>query len=78
MREGLVVLLQAWGARVVCLRQRDGGRGRWLAEGARPSEPDLLLVDYRLPQGRPACRRWRCCVRTGRGQGLPAIMVTGS
>ena len=50
VREGLVVLLKAWGASVLAF-DSVAALQAWLAR-QRPAEaPDLLLVDYRLPQG---------------------------
>ena len=55
VREGLVVLLQAWGASVVSFDTVQAVQ-EWLAlPSTNPSTahpPHLLLVDYRLPQGR--------------------------
>ena len=49
VREGLVVLLQAWGASVLAFDTVPRCRPGWPVARAEP--PDLLLVDYRLPQG---------------------------
>ena len=78
VREGLVVLLKAWGAQRARLRHR--GRAAGLAgAAARAEAPDLLLVDYRLPQGHTgAGRAGRGARRTGRARKLPAIVITGS
>ena len=78
VREGLVVLLQGLG------RQRAGFRFGGLAAGlagaaARTEAPDLLLVDYRLPQGQTgldALAALRAAI--GSGATLPAIVITGS
>ncbi len=66
VREGLVVLLKAWGASVLDF-DSVASLQAWLA-AARAEAPDLLLVDYRLPQGhdRPG-RAGRGARRTGRG-----------
>ena len=76
VREGLVVLLQAWGARVVSFDTVEALEA-WLPSTAAES-PDLLLVDYRLPQGRTGIdalvavrARWPALT-------LPAIVITGS
>jgi signal transduction histidine kinase/CheY-like chemotaxis protein len=76
LREGLVVLLQAWGAQVVAFDTVPAVKD-WLAD-PKAQAPDLLLVDYRLPQGTTGIdalvsirRRWAQRV-------LPAIVITGS
>jgi two-component system, sensor histidine kinase len=80
VREGLVVLLQAWGARVVAFDTLAGVQA-WLSSPTA-EEPDLLLVDYRLPQastGIDALVAMRARWPQGRLQGrLPAIVITGS
>jgi signal transduction histidine kinase/CheY-like chemotaxis protein len=76
VREGLVVLLQAWGARVVSFDTVEAVTA-WLARpGAEP--PDLLLVDYRLPQGRTGIEALTALRARWPGHQLPAIMITGS
>ena len=82
VREGLVVLLQAWGARVAAFDGVDAVRG-WVAaadhEGAgSPEKPDLLLVDYRLPQGLTGIDALTAVRARWPGERLPAIMITGS
>jgi two-component system, sensor histidine kinase len=49
VREGLVVLLQAWGGQVQAFETITALQD-WLAS-AGAQQPDLLLVDYRLQQG---------------------------
>jgi CheY-like chemotaxis protein len=76
VREGLVVVLQAWGARVVSFDTVEAVES-WLSS-PQAEAPDLLLVDYRLPQGRTGidalvALRARWPART-----LPAIVITGS
>ena len=83
VREGLVVLLQAWGARVLAFDGVDavrlwvtGGAG---GAGARPADrPDLLLVDYRLPEGLTGIDALAALRAGWPAQRLPAIMITGS
>ncbi len=82
VREGLVVLLQAWGAQVVSFDTVDGVRA-WLAAelpATSPvrTRPDLLLVDYRLPQGSTGLDALAALRAHWPGQRLPAIVVTGS
>jgi signal transduction histidine kinase len=76
VREGLTVLLAAWGAEVEGFDDV-GALQQWLAVPELLS-PDLLIVDYRLPQGRTGIdalatlrARWPESV-------LPAIVITGS
>ncbi len=77
VRDGLVVLLQAWGATVtafdtvVALEQ-------WLAGAADQPPPDLLLVDYRLPEGRTGVDALKLLRRHWSVHKLPAIVITGS
>ena len=83
VREGLVVLLQAWGARVVAFESIELLQ-HWLqAPSAQP--PDLMLVDYRLQHGRTGIEamvavRARFGGATGSGgeRRIPAILITGS
>ncbi|HRD95918.1 MAG TPA: hybrid sensor histidine kinase/response regulator [Rubrivivax sp.] len=76
VREGLVVLLQAWGARVASF---DTVRSLqdWL-DGPAAETPDLLLVDYRLPEGRTGIDALVAARQRWSGRHLPAIMITGS
>jgi two-component system, sensor histidine kinase len=83
VREGLVVLLQAWGARVaafegIALLQH------WL-RAPSAEVPDLLLVDYRLQEGRTGIEaitavRERFAGTAGGSvaRRIPAILITGS
>jgi CheY-like chemotaxis protein len=49
----------------------------WVAAG--PSRrPDLLLVDYRLPQGRTGIDALKALRAQWPGETLPAIVITGS
>ncbi|MDZ7591392.1 MAG: ATP-binding protein [Rubrivivax sp.] len=82
VREGLVVLLQAWGARVAAFDSVEAVRA-WVGapEGVGhepPEKPDLLLVDYRLPQGLTGIDALTALRAHWPGQRLPAIMITGS
>jgi two-component system, sensor histidine kinase len=76
VREGLVVLLQAWGANVEAFETVDGVRAWVAAPGSEP--PDLLLVDYRLPQGSTGIDALVALRARWPGQRLPAIVITGS
>ncbi|MEO5732779.1 MAG: ATP-binding protein [Rubrivivax sp.] len=76
VREGLVVLLQAWGARVVSMDTVEAVTD-WLA-GTEAEPPDLLLVDYRLPQGRTGVEALTALRARWPARRLPAILITGS
>jgi two-component system, sensor histidine kinase len=76
VREGLVVLLQAWGASVTSFDTVDAVR-RWLASPTA-ERPDLLLVDYRLPQGTTGIDALVAMRGRWPEARLPAIMITGS
>jgi CheY-like chemotaxis protein len=75
VREGLEVLLQSWGARVLAFESFDRVE-RWAGGGARP-RPDLLICDYRLPDQRNGVEAI-VAVRQALGEPVPAIVVTGS
>ena len=76
VREGLVVLLKAWGASVLDF---DSVEARSLAgAAARPSAPDLLLVDYRLPRATPGMDALAALRAHWPARNLPAIVITGS
>ena len=76
VREGLVVLLQAWGATVEAFDTVDGVR----AWAALPDieQPDLLLVDYRLPEGTTGLDALQVARARWPTQRIPAILITGS
>ena len=76
VREGLVVLLKAWGASVLDF-DSVASLQAWLAGG--PAEaPDLLLVDYRLPQAMTGLDALAAARGHWPGRKLPAIVITGS
>jgi signal transduction histidine kinase/CheY-like chemotaxis protein len=76
VREGLVVLLKAWGASVLAFHSVAALQG-WLA--SEPDEaPDLLIVDYRLPQGSTGLEALAAARAYWPKRKLPAIVVTGS
>ncbi len=79
VREGLVVLLQAWGAQVLAF-DAVAALNEWLAKlpatGAQP--PDLMLVDYRLQQGTTGIEALVATRARWPGQRIPAIVITGS
>ena len=76
VRDGLSVLLQAWGAQVVAYHDVESLQAA-LATGGH-ARPDLLLVDYRLPQGRTGIQALQVLRAHWPGQRLPAIVITGS
>ena len=76
VREGLVVLLQAWGARVIAFDTVDALEA-WLATpGIEP--PHLQLVDYRLPEGRTGIEALVAMRARWPERKLTAIVITGS
>jgi two-component system, sensor histidine kinase len=81
VREGLVVVLKAWGAAVQAYDSVEALEAALVATPAgSPAAvpPDLLLVDYRLPQGRTGVDALGLLRQHWAGRHLPAIMVTGS
>jgi signal transduction histidine kinase len=76
VREGLVVLLQAWGATVEAFDTVEA-LAAWLAE-PEVEAPDLLLVDYRLPAGTTGLEALAAVRARWPGRRLPAIVITGS
>jgi len=71
---GMDVLLSGWGARVVGSESIEDGLAAIEAESA---PPDLLLVDYRLRDGRNGLDGI-AAIRARFGDHLPAILITGS
>lgn len=76
VRDGLEVLLRAWEAEVVALDSLAAVH-EWLAQAAWPA-PDLLLVDYRLPQAHTGIEAVSALRARWPGRPLPAIVITGS
>jgi len=76
VREGLTVLLRAWGAEVDAFDDI-GTLQQWLALPTSAA-PDLLIVDYRLPQGRTGIEALAALRARWPARKLPAIVVTGS
>ena len=74
VREGLTVLLQAWGAEVLAFEGLGALQG-WLA-AASPQAPDLAIVDYRLAEGRTGIEALTAL--RAQWAALPAIVITGS
>lgn len=74
VRESLIALLGGWGAEVTaCVGLTDTQEIIKTLESA----PDLIIADYRLPEG-PVGREAIRVVRERFGQALPAIMATGT
>lgn len=76
VREGLVVLLQAWGAQVDAFETVEAVQA-WVAQPAT-LQPDLLIVDYRLPGGTTGLEALAVLRARWPQARLPAIVVTGS
>ncbi len=76
VREGLVVLLQAWGAQVAAFDTVEAVEA-WVAS-PNAQQPDLQLVDYRLPQGRTGIDALVALRARWPAARLPAIVITGS
>lgn len=72
--EGLEVLLKAWGATVNAFDTVAAARA-WAAQ--TDVKPDLLIVDYRLPENLTGIDAIKA-LRERFGPDLPVIMVTGS
>ncbi len=77
VRAGLEVLLQGWGAQIASF-DSVAETSAWAA-AADPAaiRPDLLIVDYRLENGRNGVDAI-VVLRQRFGAGIPAIVVTGS
>jgi CheY-like chemotaxis protein len=76
VREGLVVLLEAWGADVIALADLAAVQA-WRAD-PQQVVPDLLIVDYRLPGGHTGIEALAALRARWPSLTLPAIVVTGS
>jgi two-component system, sensor histidine kinase len=77
VRGGLEVLLRGWGARVASFETAESSCAWAQGADAQAERPDLLIVDYRLEQGRTGVEVIQT-LRERFGAGVPAIMVTGS
>ncbi len=76
VREGLVVLLKAWGASVLDF-ETVAALKTWL--DSQPEQaPDLLIVDYRLPQATTGLDALALLRGHWPRHQLPAIVITGS
>ena len=77
VRAGLEVLLKGWGAEIVAFDSMAESRAWAQASDPARVHPDLLIVDYRLEEGRTGVDAIRA-LRDRFGAGIPAIVVTGS
>jgi len=77
VRDGLEVLLKAWGASVVAFETVDDTRA-WAMQAADEQRPHLLIVDYRLPAGTTGLDALAVLRARWPQVKLPAIVVTGS
>ena len=75
VRSGLEVLIRGWGATLLSFASV-AECSAW-ATSAEAARPDLLIVDYRLEQGRSGVDAIEA-VRGRFGADVPAIVVTGS
>lgn len=74
---GLEVLLKGWGARLMCF-DSVAACTAWASQADRVADhPDLLIVDYRLENGRNGVDAIKALRETFDDQ-IPAIIVTGS
>jgi len=76
VREGLIVLLETWGANVEALADLAAVQA-WRAN-PQQVPPDLLIVDYRLPEGHTGVEALAALRARWPSLTLPAIVVTGS
>jgi CheY-like chemotaxis protein len=77
VRAGLEVLLQGWGARITSFDSVAGASAWAAAADPVGARPDLLIVDFRLENGRNGVDAI-VALRARFGAGVPAIVVTGS
>ncbi|HEY2558283.1 MAG TPA: ATP-binding protein [Caldimonas sp.] len=76
VREGLEVLLTAWGASIVSLDSVAAAYA-WAESADRASPPALVIADYRLEEGTTGVAAISA-IRQHFGAPVPAIIVTGS
>jgi len=74
-RTGLVMLLEAWGARTQAFAGIDALAG-WL-QAPPASPPDLLILDYHLPKPGDGLQAWSLAHRAWPGQKVRALLITG-
>jgi CheY-like chemotaxis protein len=76
VREGLVVLMQGWGARVLSFDDVESLQA-W-CDGPAVQVPDLQLVDYHLPGGRNGFEALALLRARWPERRLPAVVVTAA
>ncbi len=77
VRGGLEVLLKGWGATLLSFDSVASAASWAEASPETQQPPDLLIVDYRLENGQTGVQAIQA-LRGRFGQGVPAIVVTGS
>jgi CheY-like chemotaxis protein len=78
VRAGLEVLLRGWGASIESF-DSVAASASWAARtDPAPRRPDLLIVDYRLEEGRTGIDAIEALRARFDGVSIPAILVTGS
>jgi signal transduction histidine kinase/CheY-like chemotaxis protein len=77
VRDGLEVLLKAWGAAVVAFETVDDASA-WAKAAGDDDRPHLLIVDYRLPAGTTGLEALAVLRARWPAAKLPAIVDTGS
>ena len=77
VRAGLEVLLKGWGAEVDSFDSVAASRAWAEQREPPPARPDLLIVDYRLEEGRTGVDAI-AALRARFGAHIPSILVTGS
>jgi len=77
VRAGVEVLLQGWGAQIVSFDSVAAASAWAAGSDAAQARPDLLIVDYRLENGRTGVDAI-VALRERFGASVPAIVVTGS
>ena len=76
VRSGLEVLLKSWGASVLSFESAQAAQA-WSDSADRGGRPDLLIVDFRLENGRTGVEVIEH-LRGRFGADVPAMVVTGS
>ena len=76
VREGLAVLLQAWGAQVVDFESLAALQA-WL-DGPEAQAPDVAIADYRLGDGTDGLQALALLRARFAGRQVPAIVISGS
>ena len=77
VRGGLEMLLRGWGADIVAFDSVAASAAWASAADVTVQKPDLLIVDYRLEEGKTGIDAMKV-LRARFGAAVPAILVTGS